>query len=74
VLDGDAHDLWNMGLTLSARQTTDTFPTRSAQPICTVALKEAIFNDLVALNGAPLSFPDQQPPCYEIREVPAHFR
>ena len=68
-MDGPEHDLWNMGLTLSIRQTTDIFPTASAEPRSTVALKEAIFSDLVGLNGAPLNLHDGKPPCYEIREV-----
>lgn len=55
MLDGANADLWNAGLNLTIRHSTEYYPHHENSPICTVVLKETIFQDLVGLNGEALN-------------------
>ena len=61
VIDGDNHELWNSGFTLSIRYTEEHFPVESVKvkPACSVTLKESIFQNFVDEHGKPLNIPTE---------------
>jgi hypothetical protein len=69
IFDGKAHDLWHAGLTLAIRHSVERYPLQGPQSVCTVALKETSFKDLIGLDGHLLAM-DQLDgaPFYEVKE------
>lgn len=69
MLDSANHDLWNAGLTVALRRAQNQSSSSSAEPQCSVVIKETIWEGFIDTRGGTLHAMEEQPPYYEIREV-----